>query len=200
MDRKDLKPGTYPARTRLFAWDTDRNGEVCLNLLLTLVDCEAEGIEVEGKLYFDTSRVDAKGRTAADRSLEVLHAMGLPGGTLESIDLRPEEGGGINDGLVSVVVEITDKGYPIARYINVPNGGRGEVKVWAPPAADAKAAFFAKMRALSGGASAPAPRPQAPAAARPAAPARANGNPPAQRPAPTTGFGAPMAGEDDIPF
>jgi hypothetical protein len=195
MDRKDLKPGTYPARTRLFAWDTDRNGEVCLNLLLTLVDCEAEGIEVEGKLYFDTSRVDAKGRTAADRSMEVLHAMGLPGGTLESIDLRPEDGGGINDGLVSVVVEITDKGYPVARYINVPNGGRGEVKVWAPPAPDVKAAFFAKMRALSGG-TAPAPRPQAPAPA----PARANGNPPAQRPAPVTGFGAPIAGEDDIPF
>lgn len=198
MDRKDLKPGTYPARTRLFAWDTDRNGEVCLNLLLTLVDCEAEGIEVEGKLYFDTSRVDAKGRTAADRSLEVLHAMGLPGGTLESIDLRPEDGGGINDGLVSVVVEITDKGYPVARYINVPNGGRGEVKVWAPPAPDAKAAFFAKMRALSGASGASAPRPQAPAAARPA---RANGNTPAQRPAPVTGFGAPVSGqEDDIPF
>ena len=191
MDRKDLKPGTYPARTRLFAWDTDRNGEVCLNLLLTLVDCEAEGIEVEGKLYFDTSRVDAKGRTAADRSMEVLHAMGLPGGTLESIDLRPEDGGGINDGLVSVVVEITDKGYPVARYINVPNGGRGEVKVWAPPAPDVKAAFFAKMRALSGGSA------QAPAAARPA---RANGNAPAQRPAPVTGFGAPVSGEDDIPF
>lgn len=197
MDRKDLKPGTYPARTRLFAWDTDRNGEVCLNLLLTLVDCEAEGIEVEGKLYFDTSRVDAKGRTAADRSLEVLHAMGLPGGTLESIDLRPEDGGGINNGLVSVVVEITDKGYPVAKYINVPNGGRGEVKVWAPPAPDAKAAFFAKMRALSGASGASAPRPQAPAAA---APARANGNAPAQRPAPVTGFGAPVSGEDDIPF
>lgn len=196
MDRKDLKPGTYPARTRLFAWDTDRNGEVCLNLLLTLVDCEAEGIEVEGKLYFDTSRVDAKGRTAADRSLEVLHAMGLPGGTLESIDLRPEDGGGINNGLVSVVVEITDKGYPVAKYINAPGGGRGEVKVWAPPAPDAKAAFFAKMRALSGASGASAPRPQAPAPA----PARANGNPPAQRPAPVTGFGAPIAGEDDIPF
>lgn len=194
MDRKDLKPGTYPARTRLFAWDTDRNGEVCLNLLLTLVDCEAEGIEVEGKLYFDTSRVDAKGRTAADRSLEVLHAMGLPGGTLESIDA---EDGGINNGLVSVVVEITDKGYPVAKYINAPGGGRGEVKVWAPPAPDAKAAFFAKMRALSGGS---APRPQAPPAARPAAPARANSNAPAQRPAPVTGFGAPIAGEDDIPF
>lgn len=197
MDRKDLKPGTYPARTRLFAWDTDRSGEVCLNLLLTLVDCEAEGIEVEGKLYFDTSRVDTKGRTAADRSLEVLHAMGLPGGTLESIDLRPEDGGGINNGLVSVVVEITDKGYPVAKYINAPGGGRGEVKVWAPPAPDAKAAFFAKMRALSGASGASAPRPQAPAAARPA---RANGNAPAQRPAPVTGFGAPIAGEDDIPF
>ena len=36
--------------------------------------------------------------------------------------------------------------------------------------------------------------------AGPAAPARANGNPPAQRPAPTTGFGAPVSGEDDIPF
>jgi len=192
MDRKDLKPGTYPARTRLFAWDTDRNGEVCLNLLLTLVDCEAEGIEVEGKLYFDTSRVDTKGRTAADRSLEVLHAMGLPGGTLESID-APD--GGINNGLVSVVVEITDKGYPVAKYINAPGGGRGEVKVWAPPAPDAKAAFFAKMRALSGG-TAPAPRPQAPAPT----PARANGNAPAQRPAPVTGFGAPVSGEDDIPF
>lgn len=198
MDRKDLKPGTYPARTRLFAWDTDRNGEVCLNLLLTLVDCEAEGIEVEGKLYFDTSRVDAKGRTAADRSLEVLHAMGLPGGTLESIDLRPEDGGGINNGLVSVVVEITDKGYPVAKYINAPGGGWGEVKVWAPPAPDAKAAFFAKMRALSGSSAqapapnhAPAPRPAArPANGRPAAPAR---------PAPTTGF-APVEGEDDIPF
>lgn len=196
MDRKDLKPGTYPARTRLFAWDTDRNGEVCLNLLLTLVDCEAEGIEVEGKLYFDTSRVDAKGRTAADRSLEVLHAMGLPGGTLESIDLRPEDGGGINNGLVSVVVEITDKGYPVAKYINAPGGGRGEVKVWAPPAPDAKAAFFAKMRALSGASGASAPRPQAPAPD----PARANSNAPAQRPAPTTGFGAPIADEDDIPF
>ena len=134
MDRKDLKPGTYPARTRLFAWDTDRNGEVCLNLLLTLVDCEAEGIEVEGKLFFDTERVDAKGRTAADRSMEVLRAMGLPGGTLESIDA---EDGGINNGLVSVVVEITDKGYPVAKYINAPGGGRGEVKVWAPPAPDA---------------------------------------------------------------
>lgn len=195
MDRKDLRPGTYPARTRLFAWDTDRNGEVCLNLLLTLVDCEAEGIEVEGKLYFDTSRVDAKGRTAADRSLEVLHAMGLPGGTLESID-APD--GGINNGLVSVVVEITDKGYPVAKYINVPNGGRGEVKVFEAPSTDAKAAFFAKMRALSGSSAqapapnhAPAPRPAArPANGRPAAPAR---------PAPTTGF-APVEGEDDIPF
>ncbi len=72
------------------------------------------------------------------------------------------------------------------------------MKVFEAPAPDAKAAFFAKMRALSGASGASAPRPQAPAAA--ARPARANGNAPAQRPAPVTGFGAPIAGEDDIPF
>lgn len=190
MDRKDLKPGTYPARTRLFAWDTDRNGEVCMPMVLELCDCDYAGIQVEGRLYFDTERVDKSGKTAADRSMETLRAIGLPGGTLESIDEQ-----GIGNGLVSVVVDINAAGYPVAKFINPPGGGRNGVKVFEPPAPDAKAAFFAKMRALSGG-TAPAPRPQAPAPT----PARANGNAPAQRPAPTTGFGAPVSGEDDIPF
>ena len=195
MDIKDVKAGTYSARPTLFAWDTDKNGEVCMPMMLELCDCDYAGIQVEGRLYFDTERVDKSGKTAADRSMETLRAIGLPGGTLESIDEH-----GIGNGLVSVVVSINAAGYPVAKFINPPGGGRNEVKVFEPPAPDAKAAFFAKMRALSGGASAPAPRPQAPAAARPAAAARANGNPPAQRPAPVTGFGAPVSGEDDIPF
>ena len=191
MDIKDVKAGTYPARPTLFAWDTDKNGEVCMPMMLELCDCDYAGIQVEGRLYFDTDRVDSKGKTAADRSMETLRAIGLPGGTLESIDEQ-----GIGNGLVSVVVDINAAGYPVAKFINPPGGGRNGVKVFEPPAPDAKAAFFAKMRALSGASSAPAPRPQAPAAARPA---RANGSP--QRPAPTTGFGAPVSSEkDDIPF
>jgi hypothetical protein len=179
MDIKDVKAGTYSARPTLFAWDTDKNGEVCMPMMLELCDCDYAGIHVEGRLYFDTDRVDSKGKTAADRSLETLRAIGLPGGTLESIDEH-----GIGNGLVSVVVDINAAGYPVAKFINPPGGGgRNRVKVFEAPAPDAKAAFFAKMRALSG-----------------AAPARANGNPPAQRPAPVTGFGAPIAGEDDIPF
>ncbi len=189
MDLKDVKAGTYSARPTLFAWDTDKNGEVCMPMMLELCDCDYAGIQVEGRLYFDTDRVDSKGKTAADRSMETLRAIGLPGGTLESIDEH-----GIGNGLVSVVVDINPAGYPVAKFINPPGGGRNGVKVFEAPAPDAKAAFFAKMRALSGGS---APRPQAPAAARPA---RANGNAPAQRPAPVTGFGAPIAGEDDIPF
>lgn len=193
MDPKKVKAGMYPGRLKLFAWDTDKNGEVCLPMMLELCDCEFAGVQVEGRLYFDTERVDAKGKTVADRSLETLKAMGLSGG-LESIDTD-----GIGEGLVSVVVAINDAGYPFARYVNPPGGGwRNGVKVFEAPSTDAKAAFFAKMRALSGSSAqapapnhAPAPRPAArPANGRPAAPAR---------PAPTTGF-APVEGEDDIPF
>jgi hypothetical protein len=189
MDIKDVKAGTYSARPTLFAWDTDKNGEVCMPMMLELCDCDYAGIQVEGRLYFDTDRVDSKGKTAADRSMETLRAIGLPGGTLESIDEH-----GIGNGLVSVVVDINAAGYPVAKFINPPGrwSQRGEGVRGARAGCEGR---LLREDARAVGWHAPAPRPQAPAA-----PARANGNPPAQRPAPVTGFGAPIAGEDDIPF
>lgn len=162
-----MNAGTYTARAARWAWDTDKSGTPCLSLIFRTAD----GAEVDGKLYFDTDRADTHGRTAADRSLEALRAMGLRGG----VEAIGDDTGGLDQGDVSLVVEMNAKGYPYAKYVNAPRGSR-ELRTFAPPSVDAKRAFFAQMNARLG---------VAPAPTRPAAPAR--------------GF-APPAQDDDVPF
>lgn len=184
-DTNQIPPGTYIARATRWHWDTSKNGDMCLAVMLRIEDGPHAAREVRGTLYFDTEKTDSKGRTAADRSIEALRAMGLQGG-LDTID---SGAGGLDAGQVSVVVEINDKGYAFAKYINA----LSIFSAFAPPAADAKRAFFAQMNARLKNADAAA---------------RASGTQaprPAPRPAPT-GFAQPPRGfaaeaaDDDIPF
>lgn len=186
----------HTARAVRWLWDTAPKGGVCLALILRL----SGGEEIRGRLYFDTDQPDKNGRTAADRSMEALRAMGLAG-DLDTID---EDVGGLDQGDVEVVIKIKDNGYPEAKYINAPRSA-ASLKAFAPPAVDAKRAFFAQMKqraaAAGMGAKATGTAPAAPAQARPAAPA--------QRPAPqpTRGPGSPsrastpagFGGTEDVP-
>ena len=128
-----MEAGTYTGRATRWAWDTTRDGSMCLRVAI-----QVAGEIVRGTLYFDTDREDTKGRTAADRSMEVLRAMGLRGG-LDTI--TDEGGGGLDQGEVSVVVEIDRGGYCVAKYINAPQ----VVRAFSAPSPDAKRAFFAQM-------------------------------------------------------
>lgn len=138
-----LQPGTYPARAVSWAWDTTKEtGAIFLRFVLRLTaESGHSGYELDGRLYFDTDRTDDKGRTAADRSMETLRAMGLKGG----IDAIDENTGGLSEGEVSVVVDYNDKGYPRAKWINPPRKAR-ELRTFAAPSRQDKAAFFASMR------------------------------------------------------
>lgn len=188
-DTNQITPGTYTARATRWHWDTSRNGDMCLALMLRIDGGPHDGQSVRGTLYFDTERADTKGRTAADRSLEALRSLGLRGG----VDTIDEGTGGLDAGQVSVVVEINDRGYPVAKYINA----LSTFSAFAPPPADAKRAFFAQMNArlktAEAGARAAGTRPAQPT--QPTAP---------QRPAgPPRGFAqssAPAADTDDVPF
>lgn len=160
---------------------------MCLALVFQIAEGEAAGEQIDARLYFDTEKPDARGRTAADRSIEALRAMGLTGG-LDTID---EGTGGLDAGLVSLVVEMKDNGYPAVKFINAPRGGR-DLRTFAPPPADAKRAFFAQMNARLKTAEAGARA----AGTHPAQPTQ----PAPQRPAgPPRGF-APAADTDDVPF
>lgn len=201
-----LDKGTYRARARSWAWDTTKNGDMCLAVMFALIG-EHEGYQIDGRLYFDDEKPDPKGRTALDRSMEVLHAMGLQGDDLSVID---EGTGGIDAGEVELVVVINDKGYPQTKYINAPRRGR-DLRTFAPPGQDTKSSFFARMKArtaaLSAKAAASGARPITPPSAQPVTPVArpvASQQPQTQQPpARVQGFGAPQgfgSAEDDIPF
>lgn len=180
-----INAGTHTARAKRWAWDTTKDGAMCLALVFEITEGEAQGAQIDGRLYFDTERADTHGRTAADRSVEALRAMGLQGG-LDTID---DGTGGLDAGTVSLVVETKENGYPAVKYVNAPRGGR-DLRTFAPPAADTKRAFFAQMnarlKAADAGARAAGTRPTQPAPQRPAGPPR--------------GFAQPAADADDVPF
>lgn len=135
-----LPPGTYTARCVSAAWDTDRDGNPCIALMFALSDGRP-GWQIDGKLYLDESKQDAKGRTALDRSMEALRAMGLQGElTAELV--------GLDQGDVSLVTDINDKGYARVKFINAPRRER-ELRVFAPPAAPELNGFLAKINAKS---------------------------------------------------
>lgn len=140
----NLHAGTYGARCTAWSWDTTKNGDPCLALLFELT-AGKPGYALDGRLYFDTDKEDSKGRTAADRSLEALHAMGFEGdlGSLDMLDADPDC---IKAGTVDLVVEINEKGYPRVKFVNAPRSAR-ELRVFAEPDAQTKGGFFAKMRA-----------------------------------------------------
>lgn len=186
MSETNITPGNYSARAINWHWDTPKSGTgMCLALMLRVESGPHAGAEVRGTLYFDTERVDAKGRTAADRSIDALRSMGLRG-ELDTID---ENAGGLDAGTVSIVVETNDKGYPFAKYINPASS----FSAFAPPPADAKRAFFAQMkartRAAEQGARASGTTPRSPAAPQRNAP-----------PPKPTGFASQESADDDIPF
>lgn len=138
--RDTLSPGTYRARAVEWSWDTDRDGNPCIALMFELLDGRA-GYRLEGRLFLDESKADAKGRTALDRSMEALRAMGLEG------DLAAELVG-LDAGEVSLVTDINDKGYARVKWINAPRGPR-ELRTFAPPAAPALSGFLAKLNSRS---------------------------------------------------
>jgi hypothetical protein len=198
----------HPARVTGCLWDKAQSGGLCLALKFRITGGPREGEELRGRLYFDTERSDSKGRTAFDRSMEALDAMGCSG-DLESI--VDGDGAGVLDrGDVEVVVGLDKNGYPGAKFINRPNSGGVQLKAFDAPTEQDKRSFFAQMkaRAQAAGRSAKAAG-TAPMQPRPA---------PAQRPAPqapqpTRGPGAPrssapaydptdgFAGDDsEIPF
>ena len=200
-----IDAGNYTAKATRWAWDTAKDGGMCLALVFEITEGDAAGAQIDGRLYFDTDRADANNRTAADRSMEALRAMGLTG----DIDTIDEDVGGLDQGDVEVVIKIKDNGYPEAKFINAPRGG-ATLKAFAPPPVDAKKAFFAQMkaRAQAAGASskasgtAPAQTTRAPAPQqRPAVqPTRGRD---IGRPAPQTQAYDPTedaGGNDDIPF
>lgn len=196
-----LPEGTYRARAREWDWDTTKNGDMCLAVMFELLDGRP-GYQLDGRLYFDESKPDAKGRTALSRSMEVLAAMGLEGADLSVIDANT---GGLNGGEVNLVTTINEKGYPAIKFINTPRQQR-DLRTFAPPAQNEKQAFFARMKARTeslvakSAASGTAPL-KPPQRAQPTQAAR-----PVQQPAKTTGpgFGASdgfgSSQDDDIPF
>lgn len=149
MSRKTIEPGTYTARAQAWAWDTTKDGKPYLTINL-----DADGAVVRGRLYFDTDRTDANGRTSAERSMEVLRAMGLRT-TLRALVTGAER---IDTGRVSVEVVHNDKGYPEAKYINAPLAP----KVFAAPAREQMLELIAAVD----GAAKPAPQ-RAPAPRQP---------------------------------
>ena len=175
-----ITPGTYTARATQWHWDTTKDGEMCLKLKFQTKSEPPH--EVNGTLYFNTDKADQKGRTAADRSMEALRSMGLRG-DLDTV--TAEGGGGLSQGDVSIVVEINDRGFAFAKYINPV----ASFTPFAPPSQDAKRAFFAQMKARTAGAT------QA---------ARAAGTTPRAQSAAPKGppIGFAQAGDDDdnIPF
>ena len=108
-ERKHLEPGTYTARGASWGWDTSKDGRACL-----AINFDVDGVLVRGVLYFDTDRTDTNGRTGAQRSMEVLRAMGLRT-TLRALVTGAER---IDIGRVQVKTENNDKGYPVAKYID----------------------------------------------------------------------------------
>jgi hypothetical protein len=187
---------THTARAVRWAWDTAKSGGLCLAFVLRVTEPDGpqDGKTLPGRLYFDTNQPDKSGRTAADRSMETLRAMGLQ----DEIDAVDEDAGGLDRGDVQVVVKLNDKGYPEAKYINPPHTGHN-LRLFEAPDASAKRDFFAKIKGEVPGAAAKATGTTP--AARPA---------PQQRPAPTPQRGPvqsqaydPMEGAggvDDIPF
>ena len=134
-----VDPGTYTARFARWHWDTRKKGDMCLAAMLRIVGGPFDGRQVRGTLYFDTDKADKNGRTAADRSMEALRSAGLAG-DLDAID---ENTGGLDAGEVSISVEINDRGFAFAKYINAAS----TFSAFQPPAPDAKAQFFAQMKA-----------------------------------------------------
>ena len=173
-----LPPGTYTARAISWAWDTDRNGEPCIKIMFALSDGRP-GYQLDGTLYLDESKPDAKGRTALDRGMEALRAMGLDGDLTAELD-------GIDRGDVSLVTDINAKGYARVRFVNAPRAAR-ELRTFAPPAAPELNGFLAKLnaksRALSARAQASGTRPaaQQPQQAQQAQPQQPRQSAPAQR-------------------
>lgn len=139
----NVEPGTYPARFARWHWDTSKKGDMCLAAMLRITGGPFDGQQVRGTLYFDTDKADKNGRTAADRSMEALRSAGLVG-ELDAID---ENAGGLDAGEVSISVEVNDKGFSFAKYINAAS----TFSAFAPPPPDAKAQFFAQMRARAQG-------------------------------------------------
>lgn len=166
--KKTIEPGTYSARATAWAWDTTKDGKPYLTINL-----DAEGATVRGRLYFDTDRTDANGRTSAERSMEVLRAMGLRT-TLRALVTGAER---IDTGRVSVEVVHNDKGYPEAKYINAPLAP----KVFAAPAREQMLELIAAVDGEGTTPTRPAPQ-RAPAPRQP-----------------PRGFDAGQ-GEDSIPF
>lgn len=164
--RKTIEPGTYSARAQAWAWDTTKDGKPYLT-----VNLDVDGTTVRGRLYFDTDRTDANGRTSAERSMEVLRAMGLRS-NLRALVTGAER---IDTGRVSVEVVHNDKGYPEAKYINAPLAP----KVFQAPTRDQMLELIAAVDGTT---------PRAPAPTRAPAPRQ-----------PPRGFDA-GEGEDSIPF
>ena len=151
-----LPPGTYTARAISWAWDTDKSGDPCIKIMFALSDGRP-GYQLDGTLYLDESKPDAKGRTALDRSMEALRAMGLDGDLTAELD-------GIDRGDVSLVTDINAKGYACVKWINAPRSAR-ELRTFAPPQPQQLNSFLAKLnaksRALSARAQASGTRPAA---------------------------------------
>lgn len=200
----------HPARVTGCLWDKAQSGGLCLALKFRITSGPREGEELRGRLYFDTERADGKGRTAFDRSMEALDAMGCSG-DLESI-VDGDGAGVLDQGEVEIVVGLDKNGYPAAKFINRPNSGGVQLKAFDAPTEQDKRSFFAQMkaRATAAGRSAKA------SGTAPAQPTRApvpvQRPAPQQRPAvqPTRGPGAPSqplsqrddypVSEDEIPF
>lgn len=201
--RETLPPGEYRARAISWAWDTDRDGNPCIKLMFELLDGKP-GWQIDGTLYLDESKADAKGRTALDRSMEALRAMGLEGDL--AADLQ-----GLDAGEVTLVTHIKENGYAAVKWINAPRSAR-ELRVFAAPSAPELNGFLAKInargRALAQKSQASGTAPmgravqgtqQAQQSARPA-------QPQAQQRATPRGPGMPQrdaqefGADDDIPF
>lgn len=139
----NVEPGSYTAKFTRWHWDTSKKGDMCLAVMLRIIGGPFDGQQVRGTLFFDTDKADKNGRTSADRSLEALRSAGLAG-ELDSID---ENTGGLDAGEVSISVEVNDKGYSRAKYINAAS----TFSAFQPPPPDTKAAFFAQMKARAQG-------------------------------------------------
>lgn len=131
-----IAPGTYSARASSWAWETTKDGVPCLAVRFVLLDSEHA---IDARMFFDADRPDARGKTARDRSLAALRAMGLEGPLAEVLE-------GLDRGTVELVTDTSERGYPRVRWINPPSrGGSSPVRVFAAPQPQQLRAFLASV-------------------------------------------------------
>jgi len=133
--------GKHKGRAIEWKWETDSYGTPCIAVMFSIDGGSFDGYRVDGKLYLDNEKADKHGRTARERSMRALRAMGLVGELTYELD-------GIDANVVDLVIDTNAKGYAFVKWVNDPNAGNGRtLKVFNEPPRQQIASFLAQLNA-----------------------------------------------------